>query len=387
MRNIGLFIICIALAAFSVRVQTQVLESYVCPPCGAGCDNTVHQKPGTCSECGMALVKKSSLTDHSRPNRPPAQFVAASAKNVAIFIFEGVQIIDYTGPYEVFGQAGFKVFTVAEKAEALTTAMGMNVNPKYTFENHPKPDILLIPGGGVTQHQNNPQVIKWIQDNAQQSEVVLSVCNGAYLLAKAGLLDGLEATTFASLIPGLQAAVPKATVVSDKRFVDNGKIITSAGLSSGIDGALYVVEKVLGKGWAQSVATNLEYNWDPESNYVRAALADKHLRDTYQFVRRFDREVVHHEGGVDRWSTAWKIRTATTAAELLEELNNNLAAEAKWARQSENKTDGKASSFWRFIDPNGKTWRGTVTVETVGKEPDNFAVNLSIIRDDEAAKK
>lgn len=431
MRNIRSPIICLAIVALSISVQTQALasktyvcpmfcekklynepgvcsvcrmaliektdnaetpptsqsEGYVCPPCGAGCDNTVHQKPGTCSECGMALVKKSSLTDNSRPNRPPAQFVAASEKKVAIFIFEGVQIIDYTGPYEVFGQAGFQVFTVAEKAGALTTAMGMSVNPKYTFENHPKPDILLIPGGGVTRHQNNPQVIKWIQDNAQQSEVVLSVCNGAYLLAKAGLLDGLEATTFASLIPGLQAAAPKANVVSDKRFVDNGKIITSAGLSSGIDGALHVVEKVLGKGWAQSVATNLEYDWDPESKYVRAALADKYLTNAYQIMRGFERELLRHEGNLDHWTTAWKIKTEMSVPEVFDEINKNLVVAAQWARQPDDKTQGKTSSFWKFTDPAGNAWHGAAKVQAIKGEQNSLNVTMSITRDATTAKK
>src|SRR4051794_13769053 len=80
--------------------------------------------------------------------------------NVAILIFDGVQIIDYTGPYEVFGAAGLNVYTVSEKTEAITTNMGMSVNPKYNFDNHPKPDILLIPGGSVGKQLENPKVIQ-----------------------------------------------------------------------------------------------------------------------------------------------------------------------------------------------------------------------------------
>ncbi len=197
---------------------------YVCPPCGAGCDDKTYEKPGGCPICGMRLVAKGSAQAVPNANyRPAAQQVLARGKKVAIFIFDGVQIIDYAGPYEVFGQAGFEVFTVAEKTDAITTAMGMSVNPKYTLDNHPQPNILLIPGGGVTRHQDKPNVIQWIRNNATQAEAVLSVCNGAFFLAKAGLLDGLEATTFASLIAGLQTAAPKTKVVSNKRFVDNGK--------------------------------------------------------------------------------------------------------------------------------------------------------------------
>lgn len=106
------------------------------------------------------------------PATPPARKTDAP-RNLAIFIFEGVQIIDYTGPFEVFGQAHgnnhqhiFNVYTVAEKAAPVTTAMGMTVVPKYTFENMPKADVLLLPGGGVNPHVENPSVIKWVQQTA-----------------------------------------------------------------------------------------------------------------------------------------------------------------------------------------------------------------------------
>lgn len=175
--------------------------------------------------------------------------------NVAIFIFDKVQIIDYTGPYDVFGSAAsnnhprFNVYTVSAHAAAITTVGGMSVNPTYDFENHPHPDILVLPGGlGVYVTRKNPEVIRWIQENAQKAEVVLSVCNGAFFLSKAGLLDGLQATTTAGAIPRLQMEVPTCKVVSNKRFVDNGKIITSAGLSAGIDASLHVVSRILSKG-------------------------------------------------------------------------------------------------------------------------------------------
>ena len=359
---------------------------YVCPPCGNSCDNAVHEKPGACAVCGMALVEKGSAQQASTTNRPSRQQITARGKRVAIFIFDGVQIIDYTGPYEVFGQAGFEVFTVAEKADAVTTAMGMSVNPRHTFANHPAPNILVIPGGGVPRHQDNPHVIKWIQDNAKQAEIVLSVCNGAYFLAKAGLLDGLEATTFASLIDGLQAAAPKAKVVSNKRFVDNGKIITSAGLSSGIDGSLHVIEKLLGKGWAQRVATNLEYNWDPKSKYVRAALADKYLDNAYQFMQSFEREIVNHEGGVDHWETTWQIKTEASAAEILVQLNNSLATAGNWKKQDAGKANGVVTSLWKFADQNGKNWDGMTSVEAVSGEKNTLAVTVKISRRDAAAR-
>ena len=369
------------------QTQAAVKTLYVCPPCGAGCDDKVYDKPGGCPVCGMRLVEKGSAQAKAAANyRPVTQQVLAQSKKVAIFIFDGVQIIDYAGPYEVFGQAGFEVFTVAEKADAITTAMGMSVNPKYTFDNHPKAEILLIPGGGVPRHQENPKVINWIQENAKQAEIVLSVCNGAYFLAKAGLLDGLEATTFASLIPGLQTAAPKAKVVYNKRFVDNGKIITSAGLSSGIDGSLHVIEKLLGKGWAQCVATNLEYNWDPESKYVRAMLADKYLEPAYDFIGSFEREISSDEGGTDHWKTQLKIKTEKPAAKVLDGLNNSLATIGKWIRQDTAKSNGTNKSLWKFTDEYGKTWNGTASFESVAGEKNALAVTIKISRSDTAGK-
>jgi transcriptional regulator GlxA family with amidase domain len=200
----------------------------------------------------LALLIFGAITNVSGPafveanNVPQApQLIARPApRNLAILIFDGVQIIDYTGPFETFGHVyfddthAFNIYTVSEKSGAITTSMGMSVNPKYTLENAPEPNVIVIPGGDVRGPVSNPAVIKFIQDKARNAEIVMSVCNGAYILAKTGLLDGLEATTTANLVPGLKIAAPKTKVVDDKRFVDNGKIITTAGLSSGIDGAL-----------------------------------------------------------------------------------------------------------------------------------------------------
>ena len=120
------------------------------------------------------------------------------AKNVAILLFPGVQIIDYTGPWEVLGHArvdgkpAFKIYSVAETASPFDTAMGMTVIPSYTFAKAPKPDVLVLPGGNVDPQLSNEGIIRWIRESAKTAEVVLSVCNGAFFLAQAGLLDGLE---------------------------------------------------------------------------------------------------------------------------------------------------------------------------------------------------
>lgn len=337
-----------------------------------------------------ACAQASKDAPNGKPQQKPAP------RNLAILIFDGVQIIDYTGPYETFGhvyqndEAAFNIYTVSEKTSAITTSMGMSVNPKYSFENAPTPDVLLIPGGDVRGQLANPAVIKWVQDKAKGAEVVLSVCNGAFILAKANLLDGLEATTTAGLIPLLREAAPKVKVVDDRRFVDNGKIITAAGLSSGIDGALHVIEKLFGRGTAQMAALGMEYNWDPESKFVRAALADKYMRFNYD-VKVVDGgwKPLSRTGSLDQWENKWALTTESSAADVLESINNSIAtnktyggqAGVKWTRMDKDSHNSATQSAWRFTDEKGATWDGVVRVEAVAGESKQFTLSVKIARD------
>jgi putative intracellular protease/amidase len=279
-------------------------------------------------------------------------------------------------------QQAFEIYTVAPKAGPITTAMGMSVNPKYTFANAPKADVLVLPGGDVEPHMDDPKMKQWIQESAKNAEIVLSVCNGAFFLGRAGLLDGLEATTFASLIDELQKAAPKARVVRDRRFVDNGKIITTAGLSSGIDGALHVIERLLGKGDAQVAATALEYDWRPDGGYVRAMLADRHLSGAYEAVRQFDRKVVSHEGNRDRWETRWLVRTDLSSRELLGRLEASIPAAKGWSRDSSAAaaTSPAARSVWRYRDEKGQSWTATTSAEPASGEKGRMLVIARIVR-------
>ncbi|MCZ6835757.1 MAG: DJ-1/PfpI family protein [Planctomycetota bacterium] len=235
-------------------------DLFVCPPCGHDCLKTMFEEPGSCDECGMKLVKLSVVLN----KQADLHHDSDKAKKVAILLFDGVEIIDYAGPWEIFGAAGFDVFSVAVNTGKITTVFGMQVITDYTLENHPKPDIVLIPGGSVVETQNDPDVRKWLIEMAEQAEVVLSVCNGAYILAKAGLLDGLKATTTRPLVDGLANIGEDITVVHDVRYVDNGKIVTSGGLSAGMDAALHVVSRFIGIEKARNVANALEYDWQQE---------------------------------------------------------------------------------------------------------------------------
>ena len=237
----------------------------------------------------------------------------------------------------------------------------------------------MIPGGGVDPQLENAALIEWVRASAKSAEVVLSVCNGAFFLAQAGLLDGLEATTFAGMIEDLQAAAPKARVVRDKRFVDNGKIVTAAGLSSGIDGALHVIEKLYGKGAAQVAAVSLEYDWRPDSGWARASLADRHVAAAYGAAREFSRTVVRHEGTRERWETCWDIRTTAPAADVLGRFDAALASGKGWAQQKAGNVGSSSESHWRFRDEAGAAWTETTRLEPLKGER-GFRVTVTVAR-------
>ena len=280
---------------------------------------------------------------------------------VAILLFDGVQIIDYSGPWEVFGQAGFKVHTVAEKREPLTTAFGQKVVADYTFDDSPRADILLLPGGGGTRKAvDNPRLIKWIQDNARSATHVMSVCTGAFLLAKAGLLDGLTATTFHTAIDRLVAAAPKATVVYDQRYVDNGKVITTAGLSSGIDGALHLVAKIAGEGQARAVALGLEYRWTPDSKYARAAFADRYL----PAFNDLDGNALSMDGDSEHWEVKYLITKPSSLEGVLDVTQKELVTNTPHKNSAVTVTRTKKNSDqaeikWTFTDDLGRAWVGS----------------------------
>lgn len=299
------------------------------------------------------------------------------ARKAAILIFDRVQIIDFTAPYEVFGQAGFDVFTVEKQGKTVVTAMGMTVQPNYSFADSPEADIVVVPGGGITEVQKDPEILDWIRQRSAKAEKVLSVCNGAYILARADLLNGLEATTFAALIEGLQGIAPETRVVSNKRYVDNGKIVTSAGLSSGLDASLHVVAELLGLGRAQEIATNLEYNWDTEGEYVRALLPDKYLAGVNRKIRSFPgSKHLLHEGNVSHWEDRWSVELEASVKELQTRIQKIVQDQSGF--QINTATSGSDETRWTFQDEQGRSWRGTVVVQAEPKSPRRSKVTLKI---------
>jgi len=193
-------------------------------------------------------------------------------RQVAILIFDDVEVLDFCGPFEVFSVTGvmeppqpFQVYTVAETLNPVIARNGLSVNPRYHLSDCPVPDILLVPGGlGTRREMHHAGLIDWIRNQAVNAELVLSVCTGVLLLAKAGLLDGLEATTHHGATDLLREVAPRTLVSPEKRFIDNGKVIVSAGISAGIDMSLYVVARLLGEAEALKTARYMEYDWKGE---------------------------------------------------------------------------------------------------------------------------
>jgi len=178
--------------------------------------------------------------------------------------------MDVAGPFEVFSVTGrrhglepFAVSLVAERPGLVTLRNGFRVEPHATLAKTPGPDLLIIPGGqGTRREMHNPVVIDWVRRTAPRAELVLSVCTGSLVLASAGLLDGLEATTHHGAIDLLRETVPSARVREGVRFLDNGKVVVSAGISAGIDMSLHVVGRLLGQEMAEETAGYMEYHWD-----------------------------------------------------------------------------------------------------------------------------
>jgi transcriptional regulator GlxA family with amidase domain len=190
------------------------------------------------------------------------------ARNVAILIFENVEPLDFVGPFEVFISGSnrgkdFSVYTVAENECPIKAIGNLSINPNYTIHTCPKPDILIVPGGwGSRKEMFNEIITNWIRETSNNVEILLSVCTGALILAKADLLDGLKVTTNRSAINELQELVPASTeIINEARYIDNGKIVISGGVSAGIDAALYVVGKLISEERAIHAANMMEYDW------------------------------------------------------------------------------------------------------------------------------
>src|SRR5712692_1704357 len=223
---------------------------------------------------------------------PVAIFIAAAPTNspninslkpappipVAFAISEGAVVIDFCGPWEVFrdvmlpsGDHPFRLYTVSDKTAPITAGGGMKIVPDYTFANAPAPKVIVIPA----QSEPSNAMLDWIRQSTKNTDVTMSVCTGAFVLAKTGLLDGKSATTYHGAFGRFAMKFPDVQLKRGARFVENGNLSSAGGLSSGIDLALRVVERYYGRDVAQKTAYNMEYQgqgWmNPNSNQIYAA--------------------------------------------------------------------------------------------------------------------
>jgi putative intracellular protease/amidase/YHS domain-containing protein len=198
---------------------------------------------------------------------------------VAFLISDGAVVIDFCGPWEVFQdvmipgreEMPFRLYTVAETKNPIRTSGGMQIVPDYTIENAPPPKVIVIPA----QSPPSSAVLEWIRKSSKTTDVTMSVCTGAFVLAKTGLLKGKSATTYHGAFGRFATQFPDIQLKRGARFVENGNLATAGGLSSGIDLALRVVERYYGREVARKTAYNMEYQgegWmNPESNQTYAA--------------------------------------------------------------------------------------------------------------------
>jgi len=198
--------------------------------------------------------------------------------NVGIYPYNKVEVLDFAGPFEVFSTAArvnarvspgsdnlFNVYTVSEDTNPLFTRGGLEVVPEHNISDHPRINLLIIPGGIVSDELAKDHVVSWIKSSSDIANITASVCTGAFLLAKAGLLKSKSATTHWEDINDLQLMFPDIKIKENVRWVDEGPIITAAGISAGIDMSLHLISRVANEDLAVRTAQQMEFEWTKNS--------------------------------------------------------------------------------------------------------------------------
>lgn len=355
---VALFLCCSILNGQTDRAAKERKIMFACPPCGCNGDTIFQNKPGFCTDCGAELYPIFSDMVNEDKNKP------ATPKTVAILVFPGAELIDFTGPWEVLSAAGMQVWSVAKNDTAFTCTPGLTMKPDYTFGNCPQPDILLIPGGGVDP--GDTITVNWIKSISNQTEHTVSVCTGAYYLGAAGMLDNKTATTFYPALEDFKKNYPAVKVVDDARFVDNGKVITSAGLTSGIDAAFHIVSLYQGNAQSQKLANLLEYNWTPSSNYVRGKLADKYLINLLYLFTPFEYTIKKYQGNTDHWLIDILLQSELSQSDIEKLLTVQAVKMEKW-KPSQKKNE------WLF-KRNSLQWICAVSIKC--EKGNKYAITL-----------
>lgn len=302
-----------------------------------------YSKPGICPTDGMELINKNAQL------------------RVAVLVFNDAEIIDFAGPMEVFAASGAKIFTVAPTKKPVLTGDSLRIVPDYDIDHAPEADILVIPGGSESVVSKDVRVMNWLRKRSVGPGTVMSVCTGAIILAKAGLLDGISATVTSTALNYLTKTYPKTLVVRDRRFVDAGKIVTTGGLSAGIDGALHMIERMQGSLRAQDVARYLEYDWKPEGKSSAGSLARLVLP---QFAPIFPSDVswerLTDEGDTEHWTVSGRLELVTTGEQFVDAATAKLK-EQGWVASTQNNSILERSFSKRY---GTQDWVMTISLTT-----------------------
>ena len=194
---------------------------------------------------------------------------------VGIYMFDGVEVLDFAGPFEVFWTAARLAARqqqpgqpppppptlIADRARTVQARGGLSIVCGASLAEHPPPDVLIVPGGVVDAELARADVVAWIARTAPATRITASVCTGAFLLAKAGLLDGRRATTHWEDVDELRRRFPRVAVEAGPAWIDEDRIVTSAGISAGIDMSLHLVSRLAGEPLARATARQMDYHW------------------------------------------------------------------------------------------------------------------------------
>ena len=236
-------------------------NTYWCPMRGAPCGLDDYQGAGKCNDCKMPLVTKARYIEHSKA-------IKENQMTLGVILYEGFEILDVFGPVEMFAYAErLKLVMIAEEAGMVKSGQGVTVVADYSFDNAPDLDIILVPGGaGTFTELSNDTYLSFLQERAPKAKITTSVCSGSALLAKAGILDGKRATSNKQFFDLATEQSDKVDWVWEARWVDDGNVITSSGVSAGMDMALHIIERLFGTETAEAIAIGTEYTWHRDAD-------------------------------------------------------------------------------------------------------------------------
>lgn len=227
---------------------------YWCPMRGNPCKLEDYHAPGRCNDCKMPLVTKTAYLERFAA-------VRENAKTVGIVLYDGFELLDVFGPLEMWAYVPeFNLVTVAEHAGPVKSGQDVEVIADYSFEDCPALDILMVPGGaGTFRELQNDVMLTFLRTRHEESDITTSVCSGSALLAKAGILDGHKATSNKQYFDLATEQSEKVDWVWEARWVDDGDVVTSSGVSAGIDMALHLIRRLYGETTAKAIADGTEY--------------------------------------------------------------------------------------------------------------------------------